>query len=133
MSATKLPIISEEELRRPIQMRPANWRHPQVDVARLQLELRKNVEGEVRFDPGSIQMYSLDGSNYQQMPIGLVIPKSAEDVVATVDACRRYDAPLLSRAGGTSLAGQCCNYAIVIDWTKYMNRILDVNLEQKWA
>src|SRR6202012_328494 len=107
MSASKLPIITEEELLRPERMRPTNWRNPEVDIGRLQLELRKNVEGEVRFDAGSKQIYSLDGSNYQQMPIGVVIPKSIEDVVATVDACRRYGAPLLSRAGGTSLAGQC--------------------------
>jgi FAD/FMN-containing dehydrogenase/Fe-S oxidoreductase len=133
MSASKLPIITEQQLRQPIENRPSHWRHPRVDVGRLQLELRKNVEGEVRFDAGSIQMYSLDGSNYQQMPIGVVVPKSIEDAIATVDACRRYGAPLLSRTGGTSLAGQCCNYAIVIDWTKYTNRILEVHPDEKWA
>ena len=133
MSATKLPLITEEDLRRPIQMRPGNWRHPDVDVNRLQLELRKNVEGEVRFDRGSQVVYSVDASNYQQTPLGVVIPKSYEDVAATLEACRRFDAPVLSRGGGTGLAGQTCNNAIIIDWSKYLNRILELNPQGRYA
>jgi len=133
MSATKLPIITEDDLRRPIQMRPANWRHPEVDVKRLQLELRKNVEGEVRFDRGSQIVYSVDASNYQQTPLGVVVPKSYEDVEAVFEACRKFDAPVLSRGAGTGLAGQTCNNAVVIDYTKYLNRILELNPHEKYA
>src|SRR6185437_17092937 len=80
-----------------------------VDAASLERSLKGMLEGEVRFDAGSRAMYSTDGSNYRQVPIGVVIPKNKEDVVKTVNECRRFGAPLLSRGGGTSLAGQCCN------------------------
>jgi len=133
MSASKLPIVTEQQLLQPLENRPRNWRHPQVDVNRLQLELRKNVEGEVRFDRGSQVIYSVDASNYQQIPLGVVVPKSYEDVVATFEACRRFDAPILSRGGGTGLAGQTCNNAIVIDWSKYLNRILELNPQEQYA
>ncbi len=128
MSASKLPILNQIA-----NSRPANWRHPEVNVEVLQSDLRKSLEGEVRFDAGSIGMYSLDGSNYQQTPIGVVIPKSMEDAVATIQVARKHGAPILSRTGGTSLAGQTCNYAVVIDWTKYLNRILNINIGEKWA
>jgi len=104
-----------------------------VDVAGLEAALRKNVGGEVRFDAGSKAMYAVDASNYRQVPIGVVIPKSKEDVVQTVAACRRFGAPLLSRGGGTSLAGQCCNVAVVIDWSKYLHGVLEVNTGERWA
>ena len=93
----------------------------------LEAELRSNVEGEVRFDAGSKAMYAVDASNYRQVPIGVVVPKTKEDVVQTVAACRKFGAPVLSRGGGTSLAGQCCNVAVVIDWSKYMHGVLEVN------
>lgn len=95
-----------------------------LQAAELKQELRREVRGEVRFDRGSRAMYSTDGSNYRQIPIGLVVPRDAEDVVAAMAACRKYGAPVLPRGGGTSLAGQCCNVAVVFDFTKYMNRIL---------
>ena len=74
-------------------------------------------------------MYSTDGSNYRQVPIGLVVPRDADDVVAAVAACRKYGAPVLARGAGTSLAGQCCNVAVVLDFTKYMNQILEIDPE----
>ena len=98
-----------------------------VDIRGLERALRKNVEGEVRFDRGSLGLYSLDGSNYRQVPIGVVIPRSVEDVIAAVRVSREHDAPILSRGGGTSLAGQCCNTAIVIDWSKYLNQVLEID------
>ena len=104
-----------------------------MDIAALETELRKNIEGEVRFDAGSRAMYAVDGSNYRQPPIGVVIPRTKEDVVQTVAACRKFGAPLLSRAGGTSLAGQCCNTAIVMDWSKYMHGVLELNAAERWA
>jgi FAD/FMN-containing dehydrogenase/Fe-S oxidoreductase len=133
MSATKLPLIAPEDLTRSIQNRPPDWRTPRVDAAALEAALKRNVEGEVRFDAGTKAMYAVDGGNYRQVPIGVVIPRSTEDVVNTVAACRNYNAPLLSRGGGTSLCGQCCNVAIVIDWSKYMNRIVELNPHQRFA
>ena len=79
------------------------------------------------------RLYATDGSNYRQVPIGVVIPKSVDDVIATVAACRRHGAPVLSRGGGTSLAGQCCNVAVVMDMSKYLNRILELDPEKKIA
>ena len=72
-------------------------------------------------------MYATDGSNYRQIPIGLVVPRDADDVAAAMAACRKYGAPVLPRGAGTSLAGQCCNVAVVLDFTKYMNRILELD------
>ena len=78
-------------------------------------------------------MYSTDGSNYRQIPIGLVVPRDADDVVAAMAACRKYGAPVLARGAGTSLAGQCCNVAVVFDFTKYMNRILELDPKRGFA
>ncbi len=102
-------------------------------AAELEQELKQNIKGEVRFDRGSRAMYSTDGSNYRQIPIGLVVPRDADDVVVAVAACRKYGAPVLSRGAGTSLAGQCCNVAVVLDFTKYMNKILELNPKQGFA
>jgi FAD/FMN-containing dehydrogenase/Fe-S oxidoreductase len=95
--------------------------------------LAARIAGEVRFDAGSRAMYAVDASNYRQVPIGVVVPKSKQDVVETVAVCRAFGAPVLSRGGGTSLAGQCCNVAIVIDWSKYMHGVLEMNLAERWA
>ena len=134
MSASRIPPIAPDELERQIEMRPRDWRSPQdIDVAGLEAELRRHIEGEVRFDAGSKAMYAVDASNYRQVPIGVVIPRSKEDVVQTVAACRKFGAPLLSRGGGTSLAGQCCNVAIVLDWSKYMHGVLEINHSERWA
>ena len=96
-------------------------------AAELENELKRMVKGEVRFDRGSRALYAADGSNYRQIPIGLVVPRDDEDVIGTVAACRKYGAPELPRGAGTSLAGQCCNVAVVLDFTKYMNKILEIN------
>jgi FAD/FMN-containing dehydrogenase/Fe-S oxidoreductase len=99
----------------------------------LEQALRRTVRGEVRFDRGSRALYATDGSNYRQIPIGLIIPLDAADVAAAVAACRKFDAPLLPRGAGTSLAGQSCNVAVVLDFTKCMNRILDLDVCGKSA
>lgn len=91
--------------------------------------LRTRVDGEVRFDAGSRATYSTDASNYRQVPIGVVVPRTPEAAVETVDVCREFDVPVLSRGGGTSLAGQCCNVAVVLDWSKYCTRVLEVDDE----
>src|SRR5689334_383959 len=104
-----------------------------ANASELEAELKRHVGGEVRFDRASRAMYSSDGSNYRQIPIGLVVPRSADDVIATVAACGKFGAPVLPRGGGTSLAGQCCNVAVVLDFTKYMNQAFEVDPGQKIA
>ncbi|HKB53804.1 MAG TPA: FAD-binding and (Fe-S)-binding domain-containing protein [Ramlibacter sp.] len=98
-----------------------------IDVTRLEFELRQRVKGEVRFDDGSRALYAADASNYRQVPIGVVVPRDVDDVIATVAACHAHGAPVLSRGGGTSLCGQCCNVAVVMDFSKYMNRVLAID------
>ncbi len=98
-----------------------------AQAAELERELGRVVRGEVRFDRGSRALYAADASNYRQVPIGVVVPRDDDDVRATLAACRLYEAPVLARGAGTSLAGQTCNVAVVLDFTKYMNRILEVD------
>jgi FAD/FMN-containing dehydrogenase/Fe-S oxidoreductase len=102
-------------------------------AAELEKELKREVKGEVRFDRGSRALYATDASNYRQVPIGLVVPRDEEDVVAAVAACRKFGAPVLPRGAGTSLAGQCCNVAVVLDFTKYMNQILELDATRQFA
>ena len=102
-------------------------------AAELENELKRTVKGEVRFDRGSRAMYASDGSNYRQVPIGLVVPRDDQDVIATVAACAKFGAPILPRGAGTSLAGQSCNVAVVLDFTKYMNKILELDSERRFA
>ena len=103
--------------------------HAEALAARLKRELR----GEVRFDAGDRALYATDASNYRHTPIGVVIPKDNDDVIATLALCREYGAPITSRGGGTSLAGQCCNTAVILDFSKYMNRVIEVDPVKKLA
>ncbi|ELR73118.1 lactate dehydrogenase like protein [Fulvivirga imtechensis AK7] len=102
-----------------------------VDIYRLENDLRAVVSGEVNFDDGAKGLYATDASNYRQIPLGIVVPKHEEDIINAVKICHKYKAPVLTRGGGTSLAGQCCNVAVVIDVSKYFNKILDFNPEKK--
>ena len=104
-----------------------------VDAQGLAAALGRNLRGEVRFDNGSRALYATDASNYRQVPIGVVLPRNADDVIAAVSLAREYGAPLLCRGGGTSLAGQCCNVAVVLDFSKYMAEILDVDPVRRLA
>jgi len=108
-------------------------RSAQIDASALEAALRRHLRGEVRFDSGSRAVYATDGSNYRQVPIGVVVPRDKEDVLATVALCRDHRAPLLARGGGTSLAGQCCNAAIVMDFSKYMASILEIDPARRIA
>jgi FAD/FMN-containing dehydrogenase/Fe-S oxidoreductase len=99
----------------------------------LESKLRASIRGEVRFDPASRALYATDASNYRATPIGLVLPEDAADVEATVAACRSLGAPILSRGAGTSLAGQCCNVAVVMDFSKYMRRMVSLDAGTKTA
>jgi FAD/FMN-containing dehydrogenase/Fe-S oxidoreductase len=105
----------------------------QVDSAGMEEALRAQIRGEVRFDRGSRALYATDGSNYRQVPIGIVLPRDNDDVVAAVAICRQFGAPLLCRGGGTSLAGQCCNVAVILDFSKYMARILEIDPARRIA
>jgi FAD/FMN-containing dehydrogenase/Fe-S oxidoreductase len=104
-----------------------------VDAATLAEALRAQISGDVRFDRGTRALYATDGSNYRQVPIGVVLPRDADDVQATVALCRRFGAPLLCRGGGTSLAGQCCNVAVILDFSRYMARILEIDPARRIA
>jgi FAD/FMN-containing dehydrogenase/Fe-S oxidoreductase len=99
----------------------------------LERELRKVVEGEVRFDDYTRLLYATDASMYQVEPIGVVLPRSAADVHAVLELANRYNVPVLPRGGGTSLAGQTVNHAVVLDFSKHMNRVLEVNREERWC
>ncbi|MGZ5123172.1 MAG: FAD-binding and (Fe-S)-binding domain-containing protein [Burkholderiales bacterium] len=96
-------------------------------------DLARSIAGEVRFDSGTRALYATDASNYRQVPIGVVVPKSIDDVVRTVELCHKYKAPVLSRGGGTSLCGQSCNVAVILDFSKYLNRVLEIDLQTKTA
>jgi len=103
-------------------------------VARaLESRLRQGVTGEVRFDAGSRALYATDSSNYRQVPIGVVCPRDAGDVLAAVAACREFGAPVLSRGAGTSLAGQCCNVAVILDFSRHLNGILAIDPDRRQA
>ncbi len=96
-------------------------------------DLRAKIDGEVRFDTTSRALYATDGSNYRQVPIGVVIPRHTEDVAQALSLCRERGLPVLARGGGTSLAGQCCNTAVVFDYSKYMNQIISVDPDRRLA
>src|SRR5436305_10588020 len=115
-------------------MRHASGRWPvPVDLKALEHDLRKAVEGEVRFSAGDRALYSATGANYRQLPLGVVIPRTVDDVLETVAACREHGAPLLSRGGGTGLAGQTTHVAVVMDFSKYLNRVLEIDPDRRLA
>ena len=99
----------------------------------LETALQKALEGEVRFDAGAKALYATDASNYRHVPIGVVWPKHEADVLRTIDICRAHQAPLLSRGAGTSLAGQTCNAAVIMDFSKHMNHILEIDTTKRIA
>ena len=99
----------------------------------LEAELRGRIDGEVRFDRASRMLYSTDASNYQIEPVGVVIPRHADDVQAAVELAGRYGVSILPRGGGSALAGQAVGHALVIDFSKYMDAVLEINPEERWA
>jgi FAD/FMN-containing dehydrogenase len=107
--------------------------YPREQASALADDLRRRIRGEVRFDGGTRALYSTDASNYRQVPIGVVIPRDVDDIEATLAVCREHDAPILPRGCGASLAGQCCNVAVVMDCSKYVNQILGIDYERKRA
>ena len=102
-------------------------------VTQLEHELKKVIVGDIRFDNYSRSLYSTDASIYQMEPIGVVLPKHVGDVSEIVRICSQSKTIFLPRGGGTSLAGQAVNHGVVIDFTKYMDRVISVNAEERWA
>ncbi|WNM32591.1 FAD-linked oxidase C-terminal domain-containing protein [Streptomyces sp. Li-HN-5-11] len=115
--------------------------HPQIpgaprgrqtlDVGGLERALRKAVEGEVRFDTASLGLYAQDASNFRQVPVGVVVPRTLDDVVAAHKICHRFGAPVLNRGGGTSLSGETVNEAVVIDHSKYLTRVGKIDARRR--
>src|SRR6185437_887212 len=125
MSEPQFPILNER-----------SKLHPHENFSQsndLEAELRKSVRGEVGFDSGTRALYTTDGSHYRQIPIGVVYPRDTADVEAAVAACKKFGAAVLSRGGGTSLAGQCCNVAVVLDFSRHLDRILTLDFDKKVA
>src|SRR5713101_8243783 len=127
------PDSTSAKAEREVSARALTARSETVDASALESALRRHLRGEVRFDSGSRALYATDGSNYRQVPIGVVVPRDKADVLATVSLCRDHRAPLLARGGGTSLAGQCCNAAVILDFSKYMAGILEIDPERRIA
>src|SRR5437879_7106530 len=98
-----------------------------IKTPMLEDALRHAIKGEVRFDSGTRALYATDASNYRQVPIGVVYPQDKDDVINAIRLAHRDGAPILSRGAGTSLAGQCCNVAVILDFSKYLNRILAID------
>ncbi len=126
-----------------LRIEPARFARQQADdaprgissrqIQSLEHELKHRIRGEVRFDNGSRALYATDGSNYRQVPIGVVIPRDVDDVVTAIGLAREFGAPILSRGGGTSLAGQCCNVAVILDHSKYLRKVLHIDPDRKLA
>jgi FAD/FMN-containing dehydrogenase/Fe-S oxidoreductase len=104
-----------------------------VDVENLRGELERQIEGEVRFDRVSRALYSTDASVYQMEPLGVVIPRSREDLVCLVRVCSRFRCPLTMRGGGTSQAGQAIGPGLIVDTSKYLDRVLELNTAERWV
>lgn len=132
MSAASQPLLREERRTADGRVRIARVASPARGSA-LAEELTRSIAGEVRFDAGSRALYATDASNYRQVPIGVVVPRTIADVERTLALCRRHGAPVVSRGGGTSLAGQTANTAVVIDFSKYLNRVLELDPARRVA
>jgi FAD/FMN-containing dehydrogenase/Fe-S oxidoreductase len=103
------------------------------ETARLERALRGRIRGEVRCDPKSRLLYSTDASLYQILPVGVVIPRDVADVRTALETAAELGLPVLPRGGGTALAGQTVGAAVVLDFGKYMNRVLEIDPERRRA
>ncbi|NIA07017.1 MAG: FAD-binding protein [Actinobacteria bacterium] len=104
-----------------------------MTLSEFEQDLRKRVRGEVSFDPVTLGLYATDASIYQITPLALVVPRDEADVRAAVEVAARHKVGILPRGSATSLNGQCVGSSMIIDFTKYMNKILELNTEQKWV
>ncbi|MCB1111866.1 MAG: FAD-binding protein [Chlamydiales bacterium] len=104
-----------------------------IDTAALQRELSRGTSGDVRFDTATRTIYSIDASIYEVEPLGVVIPKNVEDIIATVKIANKYGAPLIPRGAATGITGGCLGTGIIIDTSKFLNRILEINYDEEYA
>jgi len=102
-------------------------------MADLQTELETRLEGDVRFDKVSRALYSTDASVYQIEPIGVVIVRSRDDILSAIECARQHGCSITARGGGTSQAGQAIGAGLQVDTSKYYNKVLEVNVEERWA
>src|SRR4029450_12851907 len=107
--------------------------NPSRDYFEIEAELRKRIEGDIHFDRYSRLLYSTDASIYQIEPIGVVVPRHKGDVQAVIEVANKLNVSVLPPGGGTSLAGQTVGHAIVLDFSKYMQNVLEVNKEELWC
>ncbi len=107
--------------------------YPDEQARSLASELRRSLSCPVNFETQGRALYTFDASNYRFAPIGVVTPRSISDVVEAVDICRRHDAPILARGGGTAIPGQSCNVAVIFDFSRFMNKIIDIDPVAKRA
>ena len=114
-------------------MKPEVLPERPVDAAALESRLRARLDCEVAFDAGARALYAADSSNYRQVPIGVVVPRTIEDIVTAVAVCREFDAPILMRGAGTSLCGQTCNVAVILDVSRYLTRIVAIDPQARTA
>ncbi|HWV25429.1 MAG TPA: FAD-linked oxidase C-terminal domain-containing protein, partial [Thermomicrobiales bacterium] len=119
-SRSKLPPISQRPQRAELET-----------ASVLEAELKARIHGEVRFDRVSRMLYATDASNYQIDPVGVVIPRSMDDVIGAIELAASHSVPVLPRGGGSSLAGQSVGAALVIDTSKYLNKVLSFNQDEK--
>jgi FAD/FMN-containing dehydrogenase/Fe-S oxidoreductase len=104
-----------------------------IDLHALALELSREVRGEIRFSQGSRALYANDASVYRQVPLGVVVPRTTDDVVAAMGVCRRHGAPIAARGCGTALAGQTVNEAVLFDFSKYLHELLELDPDGRFA
>lgn len=116
-----------------VRVTPVGVQSISPDARRLARALAGQIRGEVRFAAGSRALYANDSSVYRQVPLGVVVPRTVDDVLVTVDICRNHGAPIFARRCGTGLAGQTVNTGVVIDFSKYLNQILELNPERRFA
>ncbi|WP_340560573.1 FAD-binding and (Fe-S)-binding domain-containing protein [Streptomyces sp. GSL17-111] len=99
----------------------------------LAAELRRAVQGEVEFDAASRALTTMDASNYRRVPVGVVAPRDAADVAATLAVCREHGVPVVARGAGTSIAGQATGTGVVLDFTRHMNAVLELDADARTA
>ncbi len=104
-----------------------------VDVAALLVALAGAVDGDVRFDPGARHLHAADASNYRHLPLGVVAPRSVDALATTVEVCARRGVPITMRGGGTSLAGQATGRGVVVDTSRYLTEIIEIDPDARTA
>lgn len=128
---SELVTIQHQQQPQPGGNGSAKQQAKQIDIKALKRDLTKKIKGEVRFDRASIALYATDSSNFREIPLGVVVPRTLDDVVNTHRICSRYGAPILSRGAGTSLSGETVNFAVVMDHSKYLDHIGKADVERR--